>query len=158
MSWKVAALPPTQPTQQVTCTPSDVMQAAIQDRFEAWAPLTEAQFIAYTPRRMQEEQDAARAEERVVALRPAHFALPVPPHRGQQRVVMHDIMKQPPNNQHKPVKKAGVGCTCTLCFCIVITVIVTVFVIIIITIVIVIVLSIVMMIAIIISNCHCHCL
>ena len=47
---QAAVLSAVLPTQQVACTLSDAMQAAIQDRFEAWAPLTEAQFIAYSSR------------------------------------------------------------------------------------------------------------
>ncbi len=88
---------------------SAAIQAAIQDRFEAWAPLTEAQFKAYTPRRMQLEKEAALAAEQAVALRPVHFALPVPADRGQQRVAVHGMMRRPPGHQRKAVKKAEVG-------------------------------------------------
>ena len=70
--------------------------------------MTDAQFAAHSPRcALRREREAQAAEEDAVAMRPAHFRFPVPPDRGQQRVVMHDIMRRPPHK--KPPKTAQVA-------------------------------------------------
>ena len=81
-----------------------LFQVAIQDRFEAWVPLTEADFLPYTPHTLQQQREAALGQEQAVALRPAHFALPVPADRGQQRVAMHGIMRRHPHGKAAPAK------------------------------------------------------
>ncbi len=86
-----------------------LLQAAIKDRFEAWAPLTDAQFRACTPGRLQHEKEVALMEAEAVALRPAHFALPVPADRGHQRVAMHGIMRPRTHSSPRPKTKAEVS-------------------------------------------------
>lgn len=86
-----------------------LLQAAIKDRFEAWAPLTDAQFTAYTPGRLQHEKEVAMMEAEAVTLRPAHFALPVPADRGHQRVAMHGIMRPQTHGRLRPKTKAEVS-------------------------------------------------
>jgi len=86
-----------------------LLQAAIKDRFEAWAPLTDAQFRACTPGRLQHEKEVALMEAEAVALRPAHFALPVPADRGHQRVAMHGIMRHQTHGRLRPKKEAEVS-------------------------------------------------
>ncbi|KAL0030256.1 hypothetical protein WJX77_005415 [Trebouxia sp. C0004] len=85
------------------------LQAAIKDRLEAWAPLTDAQFRAYTPGRLQHEKEVAMMEEEAVTLRPAHFALPVPADRGHQRIAMHGIMRPQTHGRLRPKRKAEAG-------------------------------------------------
>ena len=85
-----------------------LFQAAIQDRFEAWVPLTEDDFLPYTPHTLQQQREAALGQEQVVALRPAHFALPVPADRGQQRVAMHGILQRHPHGKAASAKPSEV--------------------------------------------------
>ena len=70
------------------------MQAAIADRFEAWATLTEAQLAAQTPRTVQREETEAAAAAEAVAVGPVQYRA-VPPGRGAQRAAVHAIMKPP---------------------------------------------------------------
>ncbi len=86
-----------------------LLQAAIKDRFEAWAPLTDTQFGACTPGSLQQEKEVAMMEQEAVAIRPAHFALPVPADRGHQRVAMHDIMRPQTHGRLRPKTKAEVS-------------------------------------------------
>ena len=71
-------------------------------------PLTEADFVAYKPRTLQQQREAALVQEQAVALRPAHFALPVPADRGQQRVAMHGIMRRHPHGKATAAKPSEV--------------------------------------------------
>ena len=48
-------------------------------------------------------------EEEAVALRPAHFVLPVPADRGHQRVAMHGIMRPQTHGGLRPKTKAEVS-------------------------------------------------
>lgn len=68
------------------------MQAAISARYEAWAPLTEADFATKTPRRVKWEEVEASAAAEAVAMKPVQYRA-VPHGRGAQRVAVHDIMK-----------------------------------------------------------------
>lgn len=67
-------------------------QAGIQDRFEAWAPVTDAQLAALSPDALHRQQQAAAVAAQAVAIRPVHFTLPVPPDRGHRRAAVHRIM------------------------------------------------------------------
>lgn len=90
------------------------MQAAIADRFEAWAPLTEAQLAAQTPRTVRREETEAAAAAEAVAVRPVQYRA-VPAGRGAQRAAVHAIMTQSAAKQRPDVPETSeVGFHCYL--------------------------------------------
>ena len=77
------------------------VQAAIASRFEAWAPLTEAQFAAQSPGTAEREEAEAAAEAEAVAVKPVQYRA-VPAGRGAQRAAIHAIMKPDAVTKQQP--------------------------------------------------------
>lgn len=78
------------------------MQAAIAERFEAWASLTDAQLAAQTPRTVRREEAEVAAAAEAVAVGPVQYRA-VPPGRGAQRAAVHAIMHNPVARQHRDI-------------------------------------------------------